>query len=92
MNSQRRNELPTRTLEGHGRMVFNRAFSLGGAMGIVRSLQAWLRDVGWVLLQGAGADAQAPEGSLQGRALDTGLKRVQAVSALSKPTYKHFWI
>ena len=88
MNSQRRNELPTRTLEGHGRMVFNRAFSLGGTMG----LQAWLRDVGWVLLQGAGADAQAPEGSLQGRALDTGLKRVQAVSALSEATYKHFWI
>lgn len=58
VNSQWRNELPTRNLEGHGRMVFNRAFSLDGAMGVVRSLQAWLRGAGWVLLQGAGADAQ----------------------------------
>lgn len=73
-------------------MVSNRALSLDGAMGIMRSLQAWLRGAGWVLLQGAGADAQAPEGSLQGRVLDTGLKGVQAVSALSKATYKHFLI
>lgn len=43
-------------------------------------------------LAGAGADAQAPEGSLQGRVLDTGLKGIQAVSALSKATYKHFLI
>lgn len=73
-------------------MVSNRALSLDGAMGVMRSLQAWLRGAGWVLLQGAGADAQAPEGSLQGRVLDTGLKGVQAVSALSKATYKHFLI
>lgn len=73
-------------------MVSNRALSLDGAMGVMRSLQAWLRGAGWVLLQGAGADAQAPEGSLQGRVLDTGLKGIQAVSALSKATYKHFLI
>lgn len=73
-------------------MVSNRALSLDGAMGVMRSLQAWLRGAGWVLLQGAGADAQAPEGSLQGRVLDTGLKGVQAVSALSKATYKHLLI
>ena len=71
-------------------MVFNRAFSLGGTMGVMRSLQAWLRDVGWVLLQGAGADAQAPEGSLQGRALDTGLKRVQAVVSAVKTNLQTF--
>ena len=74
MNSQWKNELLIRNLEGHGRMVSNRALSLDGAMGVMRSLQAWLRGAGWVLLQGAGADAQAPEGSLQGRVLDTGLK------------------